>query len=812
MKTTLVSLLLVVCLLIFAAASLAPTTISAALDVQISEVRTDQPGSDTDEYFELAGAADTDLSALTYLVIGDGTGGSGVIEAVIPLTGQRIPASGYFVVAESTFTLGTADLTATLNFENDDNTTHLLVESFSGSLGDDLDTDDDGVLDTTPWAGEVSKIAIIREENPPSGTEYHYGPPTVGPDGSSAPGHVYRCATGAAWQIGPFDIAGGKDTPGAANRCAVAGDFGTCGDAATFIHEVQGDGAFSPQVGEIVVVEAVVHGDFQGAGALGGFFLQEEDGDADANPQTSEGLYVDDAGVGLDVQIGDLVRVQGEVEERYGKTQLTAVSNIAACSGGNAVTPVAVTLPVAGLDRWEALEGMAVTISQTLHVTENYTQGRYGEVGLSTDGRLFNPTNVTLPGDTANALQAANDLARILLDDGRRSQNPNPPPYFATDGTLRAGDTLTGLSGALDYNFGAYRIQPTEDISFSRVNDRPPAPDAVGGRLSVASFNVLNYFTTLDDGSDSCGPSGDMECRGADTLEEFQRQRAKIIAALEQIDADVVGLIEIENNATAAIDDLVAGLNDAMGPGTYRYIDTGTIGSDAIKVALLYKPVAVQPVGAYAVLDAAVDPDFNDRLNRPALAQSFQEVATGEVFTAAVNHLKSKGSSCAGVGDPDIGDGQGNCNGTRTAAAITLAEWLATDPTGSGDPDRLIIGDLNAYAKEDPIAALSGRGYVDLIDRYLAPAARYSYVFAGQAGYLDHGLANAALVGQVSGVTVWHINSDEPSALDYNNYNQPALYQPGPYRSSDHDPVIVGLKLGGTVEMMRLYLPVVVGP
>jgi uncharacterized protein len=220
----------------------------------------------------------------------------------------------------------------------------------------------------------------------------------------------------------------------------------------------------------------------------------------------------------------------------------------------------------------------------------------------------------------------------------------------------------------------------------------------------------------------------------------------------------------------------------------------------------------VQPVGAYAVLDAAVDPDFNDRLNRPALAQSFQEVATGEVFTAAVNHLKSKGSSCAGVGDPDIGDGQGNCNGTRTAAAIALAEWLATDPTGSGDPDRLIIGDLNAYAKEDPIAALSSRGYVDLIDRYLAPTARYSYVFAGQAGYLDHGLANAALVGQVSGVTVWHINSDEPSALDYNNYNQPALYQPGPYRSSDHDPVIVGLKLGAVVEMMRLYLPVVVGP
>jgi prepilin-type processing-associated H-X9-DG protein len=173
----------------------------------------------------------------------------------------------------------------------------------------------------------------------------------------------------------------------------------------------------------------------------------------------------------------------------------------------------------------------------------------------------------------------------------------------------------------------------------------------------------------------------------------------------------------------------------------------------------------------------------------------------------AVTHLKSKGSSCDDVGDPDTGDGQGNCNLTRTAAAKAMADWLAGDPTESGDPDVLIVGDLNSYAMETPVEALQDKGYKDLIETYLAPAEQYSYVFFGQAGYLDHGLANMTLAPQVSGVTVWHINSDEPNALDYNNYNQPSLYQPGPYRSSDHDPVLVGLDLGEGA--YTVYFPVI---
>ncbi len=216
-----------------------------------------------------------------------------------------------------------------------------------------------------------------------------------------------------------------------------------------------------------------------------------------------------------------------------------------------------------------------------------------------------------------------------------------------------------------------------------------------------------------------------------------------------------------------------------------------------IRVALIYKPGSVTPVGAFDTLTSADDPLFIDTLNRPALAQTFSQNANGQRFTVVVNHLKSKGSDCNDVGDPDTGDGQGNCNVTRTNAATALANWLETDPTGSGDPDFMIIGDLNAYAKEDPIKALEADGYTNLTASFQGPEA-YSYVFDGQSGYLDHALANAALTPQVTGVTEWHINADEPIALDYNTNFKSAnhintLYAPDAFRSSDHDPVIVGL-------------------
>ncbi|MCG8371190.1 MAG: ExeM/NucH family extracellular endonuclease, partial [Proteobacteria bacterium] len=306
--------------------------------------------------------------------------------------------------------------------------------------------------------------------------------------------------------------------------------------------------------------------------------------------------------------------------------------------------------------------------------------------------------------------------------------------------------------------------------------------------------NVLNYFTTIDTGADDCGPLGDDGCRGADSTAELARQADKLVTALVQSDADILGLTELENNAGDSLSTLVDALNARVGSAVYAFVDTGPIHSDVIKAGLIYRATSVSATGDAALLDRSVDSRFNDDRNRPSLAQAFSVDSTGAVFTVVVNHLKSKGSSCDSDGDPNLGDGQGNCNLTRTSAAAALADWVATDPTGSGDGDYLVIGDMNAYFREDPIEAFRNGGLVDLLDGRAEP---YSFLFDGQSGAYDYAFATASLAPQVSGAVEWHINADEPPVLDYNLEfgRDPSLFDAGvPYRASDHDPVIIGLE------------------
>jgi hypothetical protein len=235
--------------------------------------------------------------------------------------------------------------------------------------------------------------------------------------------------------------------------------------------------------------------------------------------------------------------------------------------------------------------------------------------------------------------------------------------------------------------------------------------------------------------------------------------------------------------------------------GLYLHVTPPAPGTDAIRVSLLYRSAAVTPVSPaqnYQTSTAA----YSLLFDRPPLAQSFRENATGEVFTVVVNHFKSKGG-CPASG-PDADAGQGCWNAKRVAQANGLAEWIRLLQVA--DPDVLVIGDLNAYGEEDPVLALTDGGLVNLVARVPAPS-RYSYVFDGEAGCLDYALATASLARQVTGVTIWHINADEPSVLDYNTeFKTQDLYEPTPYRSSDHDPVVVGLRLVGKA----LWLPVIV--
>ena len=573
-----------------------------------------------------------------------------------------------------------------------------------------------------------------------------------------------------------------------------------CGDPATKISEIQGAGTTAARTGS-QTIEGVVVGDYQRNDQFRGYFVEEEQSDWDGDPLTSEGIFVFSGSNVDNVGLGDVVRVRGTAGEFGGMTQLSGALTVATCGTGS-VPATPVSLPVENVSDHERFEGMLVSYSQPLTATEVFNLGRFGEVSLSGVGRLYIPTAVAAPGAPALAVAAQNARSRIILDDANNTQNLDPTRYpqggLSATNTLRVGDTLDGLTGVLEFRFSNYRIQPVGPVEWLQTNPRIPTPEVVGGNMKVASFNVLNYFN--GDGLGGGFPTD----RGADTQFELDRQEAKIVSALKAIDADVFGLMEIENDAGAnsALAELVGALNAATAPGTYAYVDTGVIGTDAIKVALIYKPATVEPVGAWRILTSDLDSRFIDTKNRPTLTQTFRHRSSGQVLTVAVNHLKSKGSACDDVGDPNTGDGSGNCNGTRTRAAAALADWLASDPTASGDPDFLIIGDLNSYTFETPIAMLEAKGYTNLV-RHFRGLAAYSYVFNGESGYLDHALSNSSLLAQVTGVADWHTNPDEPTVLDYNTEFKTAnhvstLYDPGPYRASDHDPVIVSLQLNHT--------------
>lgn len=579
------------------------------------------------------------------------------------------------------------------------------------------------------------------------------------------------------------------------------------GATVTTIQEVQGTSATSPLVGEDVTIEGVVTGDFQErdgdtARNLGGFYIQ---GAADADVATSDGVFVFDGNSpAIDVNVGDAVRVTGTVSEYYGETQISAPT--VSVIGTGTVEAVPVNLPAAGttansdgelIADLERYEGMLIIFSQTLTVSQLRNVGRFGELLLTEGGRQYSYTNKNVP-DVADYATHREDVAarRVLLDDGLRNENTALPR------AIRNGDEITNLTGALRYSRGSggsgtetYRLMPTLDPQFDSANPRPDAP-MISGELQVATFNLNNYFSTVDTGQSICGPDSDSRCRGADSAEEFTRQHEKIITALTMMDADIVAVIELENNASDSSQSIVDGLNTRVGAGTFAFIDTGTIGTDAIRVGLLYKPAVVQLVGTFAVLDQSVDARFEDSRHRPVLAQTFQTIVGNERFTVLANHLKSKGSSCESDGDPDIRDGQGNCSATRTMAASAMIDWIATDPTSSGDTDFLVTGDFNSHTMGDAMTRFESAGFINVAESFIGAGA-YSFEFGGQFGALDHAMASPGLASNVVDAVEWHINADEAPLNDYNLEfgRDPALFDPAsPYRASDHDPLIIGLE------------------
>ncbi len=545
-------------------------------------------------------------------------------------------------------------------------------------------------------------------------------------------------------------------------------------DAPIAIGKVQGTGERSPLVGREVVVEGVVT--ITPGNGLDGWFLQDA-GDGDA--ATSDGLFV---AAGDTPAAGQRVRIRGTVVE------LNAGNGTRTALQPTRVTPLgkgkvrAVAIAAAPLD-WERYENMRVLITAPLTVAGTHRAHKYAELFVNFGERLRTPSDIVAPGEAARALAADNTRRTLRLDDGSDAEQPASIWYLPKTGLPRTGTRLSKVEGVLDQRGGSYRLQLTAKPAFRRMT--PPAAPKVGGDVRIASFNLENFFN--GDGQGGGFPTS----RGARNPAELDTQRARLVTTIRALNPDIAALMEVENDGfgpESAIATLIDALN--AGGGDWRAIVTDADqGGDQIRVGLIYRASRVSPVGTAATL---TDDLFGTR-NRPPLAQTFRAgvgASRGPAFTVVANHFKSKGCGNASGADADQKDGQSCWNATRTESARRLDAWLRTDPTRSGSDMAMIVGDLNAYSMEDPITTLTGAGWRDAFAGQRRPVP-YSYVYDGLTGRLDHALLSPALAARVVGAAEWHSNADEPDSRGYQS-------RPGdraPWRSSDHDPLVVGFKL-----------------
>src|SRR5450756_2790 len=557
------------------------------------------------------------------------------------------------------------------------------------------------------------------------------------------------------------------------------------------IAEVQGTGAATTLAGTVVTVEGVVTADHR-LGGYKGIYVQTvgSGGTEDATAGASDGIFVYLGSKVITAVIGHVVRVTGTAGEYFGLTQISASAASASVEvvSSGAVLPTAVPLPdtLVGNDR-EQYESMLVDPQGSYLVSSLHEVDRYGTVWLTAGTTLpVKSTELVRPGTAADEIAGANAARQILLDDGRNNQvTGTTQPYLTAGDPVRVGDGVDFGDEVyvLHYGYAEWRLQPTTPISastpadakasFTELTPRPTAPDAVGGDVVVATFNVLNFFTTFS--------ADDPDARGARDAAQFEIQKGKIVAAINALGADVVALQEIENSVhfnesvpdaadgapDVALADLVAGLNAAAGSEVWAYVPTpaALVGptapaTDVIMNAIIYRTAAVTPLGDSV---ADVDESVWDIAREP-IAQTFTPV-DGKPFTVVANHFKSKSAPDVTPIPAEPLDGQGFFNAERVEQAQAVAGFVTELQASAGTDDVVVLGDLNSYAKEDPVATLTDAGFVDLVPTNAA--GQYTYTFDGEQGSLDHALATPSFAARVTGADVWDINADEWSGYQY---------------------------------------------
>ena len=751
--------------------------------------------------------------------------GTGAASGVIALTGSIAP-SGYFLVQGGSngangAPLPTPDVVGTLNPSGSAGTIILSNTASGLTLPAGSITGNPAVVDLLGY-GSSNTFETADASAPAGNSDVRSLTRTAFADTDSNAGDFSLSATITPKAGGPADPGGPTDP------------------VALSIAEIQGTTDVSPQVGKTVQTSGVVTAAYPTGGFIG-FYLQTAGtgGALDlASHTASDGIFVYSPSALAGVAIGDYLKVTGAVSEFSHLTELSVASaaGLTELDKTAVVAPLPATVEFPGTDaQRESLEGMLLAPQGAYTVTDNYSTHQYGEIGLAHDtSPLLQPTAVAQVGSAGwQAVMDRNAAIRVTLDDGASTNflsaanTGTPLPWLSPAAPLRIGAPVTFTRPViLDFRNSLWKLQPITELTRANAatvqpatfaNTRTNAPKKVGGTLKVATFNVLNYFPTTGEKRTGCtyytdragvpttvNKSDDPGCgvRGAANEASFQRQQAKIVTAIGALGADVVSLEEIENSAKlgqdrdSAVATLVAALNAGQNPKTktWDYVRSpaavpAAADEDVIRTAFIYRMATVKPLGSSAVLIGS--PAFVNA--REPLAQAFQPVRgkKASTFLVIANHFKSK-SPGATTGD-NVDAGQGAYNGDRTRQAQALLAFADQQKAAATTDNVLLVGDFNSYEQEDPILTIAAAGYVDQVPT----TGKQTYAFGGMVGSLDHVFVSTAANRSVSGADVWNINSVESVSLEYSRFNANVtnLYEVSPYRSSDHDPVIVGLNL-----------------
>ncbi len=549
-----------------------------------------------------------------------------------------------------------------------------------------------------------------------------------------------------------------------------------------FIHEIQGSGAASPFAGMTVTTNNNI------VTAVGpeGFTIQSQDADADADPQTSEGIYVF-TGSAPTVTVGDMVDLTGDVVEFFDFTEFTNNPVITVTSSGNPL-PTAVVFdantpspiggaPSCGAGQLECFESMLVQMSgTTTSPSQSFGSDPIAEPEVVVGNqRALRETGIEFPGIPGLPLWDGNPEI-FELDPDRLGQ---PNRSFNTGVQFDA-------TGVIGFDFGDYELWPTSYNVTQEVALPIPVRAPVNGEMTIGSLNMYRFFDDIDDPAD--GARDDIVIPTA----EYGIRRAKFVNYIRDVlgNPDILAVEEVES--IVVLNDLAADiLADSGVVYTAQLIEGNDIGT--IDVGFLLRDTV--SVNAVTQLGAAEINTFDGSIlhDRPPLLLEASYNGNGMPFDVGVFVIHSR--SLSGIDDSVDGP---RVRSKRLQQAQSIATMAQSFQTNNANVPMILVGDFNAFEFTDGYVDFIGqiRGLAVPADNLLSdtnitnpplsnqvlslPAGdRHSFNFRGSSQVLDHALTSIVADVWVRGFA-YGVGNKDGAEIEIDNPNSAIA-------SSDHD-------------------------